>query len=151
MEMPKPGPAHQQLAKLAGQWSGSETMHPAPWDPEGGSATGTVTNRVALDGFTVIQDYERVRDGKVTFRGHGVFSVDQGTGQPTLHWWDSLDGAASFFTGSWRGDTLVMSNQSPMGHLRCAFGIAGARYTFAIEFSQDGETWTPVMTGSYAK
>ena len=151
MEMPKPGPAHQQLAKLAGHWTGSEKMHPSPWDPQGGMATGKVTNRVALDGFNVIQDYEQVRDGAVTFRGHGVFSVDAESGQSTLHWWDSMGCTASLFTGSWKGDTLVMTSKSPMGWSRCSFALAGSRYTFAMEMSQDGKQWAPAMDGSYTK
>lgn len=150
MEMPKPGPAHQQLAKLAGHWTGSETLHPSPWDPQGGPATGKVTNRVALDGFAVVQDYEQVRGGAVSFRGHGVFFVD-GEGKPALHWWDTMGGCFSAFTGQWQGDTLVMTSSSPMGWFRCRFGIAGARYTFAMDASQDGKQWMETMNGSYSK
>ena len=66
MDMPKPGPAQQQLARLAGNWSGEEKLLPSPWDPKGGIATGKAANRLALDGWIVVQDYEQARGGQVT-------------------------------------------------------------------------------------
>ena len=42
MDMPKLGPAQQQLAKLAGNWSGEEKLSPSQWDPKGGTAMGRV-------------------------------------------------------------------------------------------------------------
>jgi hypothetical protein len=35
MDMPKPGAPHQQLAKLAGTWTGDEIIGPSPFDPKG--------------------------------------------------------------------------------------------------------------------
>ena len=44
MDMPKPGDVHKRLSALVGNWSGRETLQPAPWDPAGGSARARVTN-----------------------------------------------------------------------------------------------------------
>ncbi len=151
MDMPKPGPAHAQLAKLAGNWTGTEKMAPSPWDAKGGTAIGKVTNRVALDGFGVIQDYEQTRDGAVTFRGHGVFSVEPEKGQTTLHWWDAMGCAAQVFTGTWKGDVLAMTSDGPMGKNRCIFDVTGGKYKFAMAMSQDGKQWQELMTGAYTK
>jgi|GEM_PF-3960233 len=76
MQMPKPTDAHRKLEKLAGSWHGEEQISPSPLDPVGGKAFGRLTNRLALDGFVVLQDYEQERDGVVNFRGHGVFGWD---------------------------------------------------------------------------
>jgi hypothetical protein len=76
MEMPIPSDGHRKLEKIAGQWEGEETMHPSPWDPQGGRATDRIKSRVALSGFALINDYEQERDGKVTFTGHAVFTFD---------------------------------------------------------------------------
>ena len=65
MEMPIPSDGHRKLEKIAGQWEGEETMHPSPWDLQGGKATGHIRSRVALSGFALINDYEQERDGKV--------------------------------------------------------------------------------------
>lgn len=151
MEMPKPGAAHQQLAKLAGEWSGDEKLHPSPWDPKGGAAIGKVSNRLALDGFVLVQDYEQRRDGAVNFRGHGVFSIDPAGGAVRLHWWDTMGGTPSGFTGGWQGDELVLACAGPQGNFRCRFAVRGAEYTFAMEVSPDGKQWFPSMEGSYRR
>ena len=59
MEMPKPGPQHQNLARLAGQWTGDETMFPSPWSPEQQTRVGYIDARVLGD-FFVISDYRPV-------------------------------------------------------------------------------------------
>jgi hypothetical protein len=149
--MPKPGPAQQQLAKLAGNWSGEEKLSPSPWDPKGGTATGKASNRLALDGWIVIQDYEQARGGQVTFRGHGIFSVDPVKQAPVMQWFDSMAGGPYTYTGEWAGDVLTLSSRSPQGHSRCTFDVSGGGYRFAMEVSQDGKSWTSFMSGTYRK
>jgi hypothetical protein len=76
MEMPRPTESHQKLNLLAGRWTGQERLSPSPWDPKGGTVTGRSDNRIALDGFVLLHDYEQERGGAITFRGHGVLSYD---------------------------------------------------------------------------
>lgn len=151
MEMPRPGAAHAQLAKLVGEWTGDEKLHPSPWDPQGGTAVGKVSNRLALDGFALVQDYQQLRGGQVTFAGHGVFWFDPEKSITTLHWWDTMGGALNVFTGRFTGDELVMDTVGPMGHLRCRFSVRGVTYQFTMEVSPDGKQWFPSMEGSYRK
>ena len=151
MEMPKPGPAHQQLAKLAGHWVGQEKMHPSPWDPNGGMATGQVKNTLALDGFCVFQDYEQVRDGKTSFRGLGIFSWNAMKQCNELAWADSMGGMVQIFAGKWDGDVLRMTSDGPMGTTRCSFDVAGGGYKFKMDVSPDGKAWTTFMEGTYKK
>jgi len=75
-EMPKPTSQHQKLEMLVGRWRGTETMHPSPWDPEGGTATGRNDIRLTLNGFALITEYEQERGGVITFQGHGVMTYD---------------------------------------------------------------------------
>ena len=77
MEMPKPTEAHHKLSALAGRWIGKEVMPPCPWDPKGGTAIGRCDNRVSVEGFVVLHDYEQERNGAVSFRGHGVFGHER--------------------------------------------------------------------------
>src|SRR5713226_4309823 len=74
--MMKPTEQHRKLEKLAGTWVGEEKMYPGPWDPKGGKAKSRQTARVDLDGFFVITDYQQERDGKTSYRGHGVYGYD---------------------------------------------------------------------------
>jgi hypothetical protein len=151
MEMQKPGPAHKQLAKLAGNWVGEEKMHPSPWDPKGGVATGRVKNSLALDGFCVLQDYEQVRDGKTTFRGLGILSWNESKKCNELAWCDSMGGLIQIFTGKWEGDVLRCTSEGQMGLARCAFDVSGGGYKFTMDMSQDGKKWVTMMEGKYAK
>lgn len=154
MDMPKPGDAHKKLHGLIGQWSGPETMHPSPWDPQGGPATATVTNRAILDGFAVVQEYEQRRKGAPNFTGHGVFWYDAGKDEYVMTWWDSMSGVGNEYRGQFDGQVLTVGAPMPggAGHSRASFDISkpGA-YAFALEISQDGTTWQPSMSGTYRK
>ena len=90
MEMPKPTPQHQRLRGLVGSWKGDEKMHPSPWDPKGGTAKGFFESRLDLDGMFVISEYRQERDGKVTYRGYGVFGWDSKQNAYTMYWFDSM-------------------------------------------------------------
>ncbi|HSR65702.1 MAG TPA: hypothetical protein VLM17_08910, partial [Xanthomonadaceae bacterium] len=77
MEMPRPGPAHERLRRLVGDWSGPERLSPSPWGP-GGAATGHFGCREALGGMALLQDYREEKDGAPAFAGHGVVVVEPG-------------------------------------------------------------------------
>jgi hypothetical protein len=151
MEMPTPGEAHLRLHRLAGQWGGEEMLHPSPHDPEGGSATAFISNRIALGGLAVLQEYEQYRHGRPTFSGLGLFWFDGAASQYAMTWWDSTMGIPSEFRGDFNGDVLRLVNAMPQGGFaRCTFdtGLPG-EYVFMMEVSIDGETWAPAMEGAY--
>lgn len=151
MDMPTPTEAHRRLHLLAGQWGGEERIHPAMPDVAGGPATAFVINRVALDGFAVVQDYEQYRDGRPTFTGHGVFWWDEDAHQYVMTWFDSLSGAPADFRGGFDGDVLQLVHERLDGGFnRCTFdyGVPG-EYVFTMELSADGQHWTLAHEGAY--
>lgn len=152
MEMGKAGDAHAKLARMAGDWTGEEVMSPSMWDPAGGTAVGRVSNRTAIDGLVLVQDYEQERDGKISFRGHGVFSYDAGEEIYVLHWWDSMGIPPNVFKGYFEGDVLTMTSSGAMGHSRTVFEFVGDDgYKFRMEMSMDGSQWGTLMQGSYKR
>jgi len=153
MEMPKPNTAHAKLEALAGEWEGTETMHPSPWRPEGGTAVGHFQARLGLDGFHLITDYQQLVDGKVTFTGHGVYGWDGKRERYTMYWFDSMGSdPGGAVLGNWEGDTLRFQGTSDMGHHRYTYWIgAPDHYRFRIENSRDGATWTRMMDGEYRR
>jgi hypothetical protein len=153
MEMPKPSDVHKELGRLVGEWSGQETLHPSPWDPKGGTATGSVTNRWIVDGFAVAQEYEQRRGGTVTFRGHGVFWFDPSTQEYVMHWWDSMGGTGGAYRGGIDSERLMLGAPMPQGgHARTSWTRTGPdSHTFLMEVSPDGETWRPAMEGRYQR
>lgn len=153
MEMPKPGEPHAKLARFVGKWTIEETMHPSPWDPAGGTAQGESEYRLGCDGFFVICDYAQLRDGKATFRGHGVYGFDDKTKKYTMHWFDSMGmdpGAPAM--GEWTDDTLVFQHATGRGHARYVYRWeSDDRYTFRIENSRDGERWSAFLDSVYTR
>lgn len=150
MDKPTLGDAHTRLHRLAGQWGGEETVHPAPHDA-GGPATAFLNNRIALDGFAVVQEYEQYREGKPTYSGHGVFWFDGAGGEYAMTWFDSMLGMAIEFRGGFDGDVLRLTSALPLGgFLRGTFDIGlPGEYVFVMEYSADGATWTPTTEGAY--
>jgi len=150
MEMPKPAPAHRRLEKLLGIWAGQEQMSPSPWDPQGGSAEARIENRLSCGGFAVVQDYQQIRDGAVTFEGHGVFTWDAVAERYVLHWWDSMGSPINVFVGDFEGDVLRMEYESSQGghhRLTCNLSQEDA-YEIRMELSDDGVTWKTFMVGT---
>lgn len=152
MQMPRPTDAHKKLERLVGHWTGNESIAPSPMDPQGGPATGRAHNRAALDGFAVIQDYEQERNGKVSFRGHGVFRFDSMQNDYVMHWFDSFGFPPSDYRGQFHGDILTLIATIPMGQSRATFDLSTPnKYVFKMDVSQDGQTWHPFMQGHYTR
>jgi len=152
MDMPRPNEHHRALARLAGNWRGDEKMHPSPWDPQGGTATGEIENRVALDGLILVQDYRQVRAGAVTFRGHGVFSWSPGARCYELHWFDSMGMPPNAFRGALENGVLTMTSEGPQGSSRVSFDLREeGEYSFTMDMSLDGRTWRTMMEGRYQR
>src|SRR5262249_147243 len=119
---------------------------------QGATATAKVKNTLAVDGFIVVQDYERSSDGKVSFRGHGIFTWNDAKKCNELVWTDSMDaGALQVLAGQWKGDVLELMNEGPQGRARCTFDVSGGGYKFTMSMSQDGKSWTPIFEGKYAR
>jgi len=152
MDMPKPTDHHWKLERLAGRWRGVETMHPSPWDPEGGSAIGRNDWRIALDGFAAITDYEQERDGRITFRGHGVMTYDPKDACYVLHWFDSMGSPPEVFRGNFDGEVLTVSHGGPGMHARLTwdFRRKGVLRSSML-MSQDGVNWAPFFGCDYER
>lgn len=151
MPMPKPNEHHARFAPLAGTWTGEERMLPSRWTPEGAVASAHIVNHPSASGFVFAQDYEQRRDGEVVFSGHGVWWIDQATSEVRMTWWDSMGMAPNEFRGGWEGDRLVVRSESPMGHTRASWTLTESGYTHTMETSQDGQTWSLLMEGSYTR
>ncbi|HET6585026.1 MAG TPA: DUF1579 family protein [Nannocystaceae bacterium] len=152
MQMPEPSPEHRKLASLAGEWVGEEILHPSPWSPETRRALGRFSMRMAVDDLFLVNDYEEERDGRVVFRGHGVYGWDAPRERYTMHWFDSMGGSPSETLGVWSGDELVFTNQGEQGHGRYIYSVHGPdRLGFRIETSRDGHEWATLMEGAFKR
>ncbi len=141
MEMPTPSAGHRKLEKIAGLWEGEEKMYPSPWDPKGGTATGRIKSRVAVDGFALINDYEQERDGEINLAATACSLIIR---RKTLHLsLGRLHGcAAGDFQGKLRRRILHLAHGGPGMHVRLTYDLSEPGYLCtSMEMSQDGNTW----------
>ncbi len=153
MHFQRPTAQLEKLKALVGTWAGEEKLHPSPWLPQGGPARSKTTSRMGLDGAFLVMDYEQERDGKVAYRGKGIYGYDTFQQKFTMHWFDTMacdPGSASL--GVWEGDKLTFVHSHPMGHGRYTYVFQGSdAYTFKLENSRDGQNWATFLEGSYRR
>ncbi|MBI4880040.1 MAG: DUF1579 family protein [Planctomycetes bacterium] len=152
METAPPSAPQARLGLLAGVFSGEEILHPAPALPQGGRATGRFRSRM-FEGSFLITDYEQECDGRVVFRGHGVYGFDAAERCYTMHWFDSLGGdPGGPVKGRWAGNHLVFQRECALGQQRYAYTIEGGdAFRFVMSFSPDGANWRPLLEGRYLR
>jgi hypothetical protein len=153
MQMPSVSTEMKRLTELfAGTWAGDETLYPSESDPKGGPATGRWTVKAGVDGFCLLVDYEESRDGKVSYRGHGVHGFDARDQCFYAYWFDNLGMMpARAVKATLDGDTYAYRESSPRGHTRMTYAWRGGDFTFTIERSEDGERWSPMHDGRYRR
>jgi hypothetical protein len=152
MALPKPSPGHLALEKLTGIWEGQETMHPSQWDPKGGVAFGRNRHTLSLGGFALLADYEQVRDGAVTFTGHGVYTYDPKQGRTFLHWFDCMGSPPEVFAGGFDGDVLTLAHSGPGMHARMTYDLSTpGTMKGTMEMSADGTEWHVLFEGVYRR
>ncbi|MEQ1756540.1 MAG: DUF1579 family protein [Micropepsaceae bacterium] len=150
--MPKPGPEHNALSIFAGTWKGVETMPPSPWSPQTTKADGYITNRAALGGFSVVQDYFQSHNDVPTYQGHGVFTWDGQAGEYVMYWFDSMGSPANVFRGSRSGSVWTLTSKNAQGITRSVWEFpTGRSYRHRMEVSPDGKAWSTFMDGEYNK
>ncbi len=152
MEMATPPAPHARLELLAGAFRGEEILHPSPALPAGGRAVGRFRSRM-FEEFFLITDYEQEQDGRVVFRGHGVYGFDAAEHCYTMHWFDSLGSdPGAPVKGRWAGDHLVFQREGALGQQRYAYTLEGAgAFRFVMSFSADGANWRTLLEGRYAR
>lgn len=152
MDMPQPTPGHALLERMAGHWSGEETMHPSRWDPAGGKATGVTQSRMGLGGFALISNYHQERDGQVAFRGHGVYTYDPDRELYRLHWFDSMGNEPEVFTGHMEDEILTLSHEGPPMHARMTYDLSTpGQMLGTMDMSEDGQEWQRLFEGVYRR
>jgi len=127
-------------------------MHPSPWDPRGGVATGRTQSRLALSGFALISDYEQERNGVITFTGHGVYSYDPKHDLYSLHWFDCMGSPPEVFSGRFEGDRLTLAHGGPGMHARMTYALDDSGGMLAkMEMSRDGTAWNTLFEAHYRR
>ena len=152
MGVPGPGPGHERLASLEGDWMGEEVLAPSPWDPAGGPARGRYRFGTAIDGRYLLGDYQQDRGAGVGHRGHAVLGWDAVTDRYAMWWFDSAGPLPSGpSTGTWVDATLTLELSGPAGASRYAFTVDGEQLRVRVEHAVDGTSWARFLDGTYSR
>lgn len=157
MQMPKPSPEHDRLAAFTGDWAGEETLHPAPWRPQGSTAHGHFHMRMEMSGFFLVSTYEERQGEAVVYSGRGVYGYEPAAKAYTMYWFDNMGGSYPHAVkGVFEDDALRFEAPTPQGRARFSYALHGAdEFSFRIDTSANGApdatAWTPFMEGRYRR
>jgi hypothetical protein len=106
-----PGPEHQRLASLAGDWTWNSTFWMAPGGP-GEKSEGTMTAQPIMDGRYVIEQWNGTVMGG-PFEGRSLSGYDNAKKQHWSVWVDNMSTGAMTSWGGYdeSGQTMTMSGQ----------------------------------------
>jgi uncharacterized protein DUF1579 len=152
MQMPTVGPEQKKFNELfSGTWRGEEKLHPSDWDPKGGTGFGTWVAHPSLDGFFTIVEYTEERDGKINYRGHGVYGWDPHQKAYVHYWFDNMGFPPKApIVGHLEGNKYWYTTEDGGKKQRMTYEWNGDKLEFRIETSKDG-SWSPMHEGRYTR
>lgn len=106
-ELPKPGPEHEKLNQMEGQWD-------VVMDMQGQKSKGTATYKSICGGMWLASDFQGELGQGMKFQGHGLDGYNQKKKKYVGVWVDSLETAPLQFEGDYDPKTklLVMTGES---------------------------------------
>lgn len=151
--MPKPGPEHEELGFFVGKWSFEGESKESPMG-QGGKVSFTESCEWFGGHFALVCRSEGTTPTGPT-EALGIMSYDSEKGAYTYY---GVEGGMPPFmaTGQLDGKTWRYKSESTMGGKTMMTRVtiteaSESSYTFQMEMSTDGETWTPVMEGKATK
>jgi hypothetical protein len=100
MEAMAPGPEHEVLKGMVGNWTCDVSFIMAPGAPPEKSS-GTLKRQMIMDGRYLSEDFEGTAGG-MPFKGHALVSYNRGAKQYETIWIDSMGTGIGYWTG--KGD-----------------------------------------------
>jgi hypothetical protein len=69
-----------------------------------------------------------------------------------MYWFDSMGMGAEEFRGKFKGDTLALVSENPMGHNRLTYDLREkGTLRSKMEMSPDGKKWSALFDAVYHK
>jgi hypothetical protein len=100
--LPKPGPEHAMLAKLAGNWTADVKAWFEPGEPK--ESKGTLTRKMILDGRYLQESFEGEFFGS-KFKGMGLTAYDSGKKKYVSVWIDNMATSIAISEGTYDATT----------------------------------------------
>ena len=155
-QMPSFGPPAemQQVAKFVGTWKFQGEMRMDPTKEWTKSEATCVFSYVA-GGAALQMEYTGPMMG-MEMKGLGLTGFDRETGKWQSIWTDNLAGRISYYEGDFKDGKLVVTGKDTMQGMTMYtrmtdYDITDKTIQWMMESSMDGQTWAPVMRGTYTK
>lgn len=156
MEVPKPGPEHKALEFFAGKWVMEHDVKPGPHGP-GFKEISQDTNEWFEGGFHLIcRNRCKGSNGELgPVRAMGIFAYS--VLDEAYTWYGiSSTGGAGLSKIIKRGNTWTFTSKKYvrgewLNTRNNLVEISSTVYTFRVESSSDGESWTTIMEGKGTK
>lgn len=123
-----------------------------PWQ----EGTGTVSNKLILDGCALEQTYAQLM-GQMPYQGLGIICFHRGLGQWQYTWADNMGYGMSYYLGTFADGKLIVSGEDKLPDMTMmnrvtTSNITDKQYEWMIETSMDGgKTWFVMGTAVYTK
>lgn len=152
-EVPKPGPEHQKLGYFVGEWKSEGEMKPGPMGPGGKMSGSSRCKWLPGNFFVTCEDSASSPMGQVA--GLGVLGYDAAKKVYTWNGYNNM-GQAESASGNINGKTWAYTGDADMGgkiykSRYVMVETSPTAYTFSMDLSEDGKTWTKVMDGTVTK
>jgi hypothetical protein len=150
---PTPGPEIKRLGYFIGTWKEVGTAHMGSMQGPEGKITSTTKYEWLAGGFFLVGHSETL-SSVGTDKEMAVMGWDDAKKTYTYHAFDS-EGGADEATGTVNGDTWSWTADNMGGaSIKARFTIkevSKTEYTFKMELSQDGNTWTTAIETTSTK
>lgn len=111
-DFPKPGPEHEMLKQMSGEWNA--TIHCSPPGQAPTESKGKMSAKLDLGGYFLVTNFDGELAG-MKFQGHGVTGYDPSKKQYTGVWVDSMSPGIFNVKGEWdkAGKTFSEAMEGP--------------------------------------
>jgi Protein of unknown function (DUF1579) len=152
-QMPKPGPAHKRIGYFAGHWTSEGEMKQSPFGPPGKFTIKDHNEWLAGGFFLVLRSEGKGPMGEM--KGLAVMGYKDDEKAYFYSSYDSM-GMTDSAKGTVQGDTWTWMSEPKMGGkaVKSRFTIkelSPTSYTFRLETSADGASYSTVMEGKATK
>ena len=146
---PKPGPEHQKLAGLVGNWTTEGESAENPLFPAE-KWSGTITSEWFSGNFAVVRHTNEKFSVSGEIHSLEVIAYDRTAKTYTWYGVDDHGGGGDLVKASIAGDVLTAVWESQEKGKTYKFrgtlkGLGSDRLTFVMEYSEDGTTWKPFL------
>jgi hypothetical protein len=153
-EAPKPGQQHARMAYFAGTWNFTADVQESPMGP-GGKISGRETCEWFQGGFQLVCRGDVSSSPRGPAKSGSVWAYDP-AGQTYTYFGYNSFGEAFYVTGNVTGKVWTWNAEVPMegASMKLRATITEetpTAYSWKLETSMDGTTWTPMEEGQATK